>query len=297
MRFNQAHAAEAISPHQVDCDNVHLDSNDPGEMRKTSIDPSFLINIHDPKTDIAVSQEIIDWGCFECDVMRPLVKALTDYPDASLLDIGANIGQYSLQAAAMYRNAYAFEPFHRNYKRFCHSIKANPGFEDRIKLFNSAVMHEPTEVKLQAVWRNQGGTRVVSHSKTETGKDKGGISYAHGVTLDDMHEFLPKGQVVLKIDVEGAECKALAGGLDKYLKQLDIVYVAIEWSHERLRECERRDEIFQLFEKNGLSPYIHQGNGVWEKKKLSTALFTWRNMRSLDTDLFDMAWSRSNPGG
>jgi hypothetical protein len=83
-------------------------------------------------------------------------------------------------------------------------------------------MHESTNVKLQAGWRNQGGTRFVSYGKDETGKDIGGIAYAHGVTLDDMIKYLPKGQVVLKIDAKGAECKALAGGLDKYLQQIDI---------------------------------------------------------------------------
>jgi FkbM family methyltransferase len=169
--------------------------------------------------------------------MKPLVKALVDFPRASLVDIGANIGLYSLQAAAINRTSFAFEPFKPNYRRFCHSIHANKGFKNRIKRFNVAVMHESTNVKLQAGWRNQGGTRVVSYGKDETGKDIGGIAYAHGVTLDDMIKYLPKGQVVLKIDAEGAECKALVGGLEKYLQQIDIVNIAIEWSQKQLKEC------------------------------------------------------------
>jgi len=295
--INRVNIEEVSSPHQVDCAGISLDPNDDGQMRKTSIDPSFMINIHDPRTDIAVSQEIIDWGCFECDVMKATVKAIKDYPKANLLDIGANIGQYSLQAAAMGRQAYAFEPFKGNWRRFCHSIKANDGFHDRIKLFNAAVMHEPTNVKLIVGSRNQGGTKVVSYGRDETGRDMRGIAHANGVTLDDMSEYLPKGQVVLKIDVEGAECKALAGGIDKYLKQLDIVHVAIEWSNERLVNCERREEIFALLEKNGLKPYLHVENDVWEQKDPKLALQTWRHPSKPITALFDMAWARSNPGG
>jgi len=150
--------------------------------------------------------------------MKPLVKALVAFPRASLVDIGANIVLYRLQAAAMNRNSFAFEPFKPNYRRFCHSIHTNKGFNNRIKRFNVAVMHESTNVKLQPGWRNQGGTRVVSYGKDETGKDIGGVAYTLGVTLDDrMIKYLPKGQVVLKID----ECKALAGGLDNYLQQID----------------------------------------------------------------------------
>jgi hypothetical protein len=52
-----------------------------------------------------------------------------------------------------------------------------------------------------------------------------------------MIKYLPKGQVVLKIDAEGAECKALVGGLEKYLQQIDIVNIAIEWSQKQLKEC------------------------------------------------------------
>jgi hypothetical protein len=50
------------SPFQLNCAREHLDPNDPGEMKRTWIEPAFWINIHDPKTDIAVSQEIIDTG-------------------------------------------------------------------------------------------------------------------------------------------------------------------------------------------------------------------------------------------
>lgn len=162
--------------------------------------------------------------------MKPLVKALVDFPLASLVDIGANIGLYSLQAATMNRTSFAFEHSSQTIDAFVIRYTPIRVFKNLIKRFNVTVMHESTNVKLQAGWRNQGGTRVVSYGKDETGKDIGGIAYTHGVTLDDMIKYLPKGQVVLKIDTEGAECKALAGGLDKYLQQIDIVYTAIEWS-------------------------------------------------------------------
>ena len=271
-----------------------LNPNDNGQTVWTSIDPPFLISIHDAWYDIAVSQELIDWGCFECSVMEPVVRAHQQYPKASLLDIGSNIGQYSLQAAAMNRKAYAFEPFKGNWRRLCHSININK-FQDQINLFNSAVMHESTKVKLEVGLINKGGTKVISYGAYQVGEEEEEIVYAHGVTLDGMSEFLPKGQVVLKIDVEGSECKALAGGLDKYLKQLNIVYVAIEWSQERLQECERREEIFALFAKNGLKPYMHMGKGIWVEKYPSMALHTWRNIDNPNTGLFDMAWSKSNP--
>lgn len=157
-------------------------------------------------TDYAISKDIFNQGCFECDVMKAAMQVLERNPDASLLDIGANIGQYSLQAAAMNHKAYAFEPFAENYKRFCHSVKSN-GFLDRIHIFKTAVMKESRKVKLQGNEQNKGASYVSRYSqKEEKSTTEGeGTVFAHGVTLDAMREFLPRGPVVLKVDVEGGE--------------------------------------------------------------------------------------------
>jgi hypothetical protein len=94
-------------------------------------------------------------------------------------------------------------------------------------------------------------------------------------------------------DIEGSEC--YASGAMHYLKQLDIAYVAIEWSNARLKNsCGNRQEIFDLFAKNELQPYKRSGN-TWEKLDPSHWA-SWRQSGKFPmVGLFDVAWSRTAP--
>lgn len=103
----------------------------------------FEMNVHKPKDDMAVSADILRKGCFECEIVRPAMAALQNRPGAALLDIGTNIGLYTLRAAAMGRQTYSFEPFRENWKRVCNSINLNPGFEKRVTLFKVAAVDKP----------------------------------------------------------------------------------------------------------------------------------------------------------
>jgi len=67
------------------------------------------MSVHDPEKEV-ISMEIKKHGCFECNILRPLILALKNSKNASLIDIGGNIGMYSLHAASHGRNAIAFEP-------------------------------------------------------------------------------------------------------------------------------------------------------------------------------------------
>ena len=45
--------------------------------------------------------------------------------DTFVIDIGSNLGLYSLAAASMGKDVWAFEPFKKNQNRFCASIVKN----------------------------------------------------------------------------------------------------------------------------------------------------------------------------
>ena len=64
----------------------------------------FNMSVHDPEKEI-ISMKIKKDGCFECDILRPLISALKNSKNASLIDMGGNIGMYSLHAASHGRNA------------------------------------------------------------------------------------------------------------------------------------------------------------------------------------------------
>jgi hypothetical protein len=98
----------------------------------------------------------------------------------------------------------------------------------------------------------------------------------------------------VKVDVEGHECEALAGGMS-YLGSIRIDYMAIEWSGDRLENCENRDAIFAMLKSNKLDPYIFQRKtSHWERQSFDDWK-TWRQRNSTSTELFDMAFCRKPP--
>ena len=75
-------------------------NNDDGIFKYTNTTPSFHMNIYNPSKD-GVSKVIYDTGCWECNHLKDMLSALSQYDNSYFLDIGGNIGMWSLTAAAV----------------------------------------------------------------------------------------------------------------------------------------------------------------------------------------------------
>ena len=266
----------------------------------------FTVHVHTTR-DVVVSKALVTDGCFECSSFFSLMNALYSQPREKvfLLDLGGNIGQYSLGAAANRYEAVAFEPTRKNWGAFCHSVAANPHFDQLIRVYNVALYERMNASKLllgARFFRNPSANYVVD------GKVKGGIegeTFTWAVSVDmlvrDNHLSLTnKSSVVVKADVEGFECKALQGAM-QLLSSLNVVFVLMESNPERLRECRNRQELFDLFRNNGLKPYIfHVHDSSW----LPVDAKNWTNWTynmvqddapNRNISNFDVAWSRNMP--
>ena len=118
----------------------------------------------------------------------------------------------------------------------------------------------------------------------EIGKD-----YALATTLDSIFEHisLPSDEVILKVDMEGSECRAIAGGFN-FLKKLKIKYVAIEMDPGRLNACDDWDKIIHLFFQNGLKPFIFKkSTHRWEAIDIEK--------RDWNRGMYDLAFSKNIP--
>ena len=304
----------------IDCATIESSSelSSSGQMIATSTDPSFLMSIHDPAVDRYISASIAKEGCFECGALQLSMAALQEHPNSILIDLGSNIGMYALTAAAKGHSVFAFEPVPQNYQRICQTLMANPkvfGSPTEIKqnnhsitLFRRAATATDTvvEIKTQSAKRNLGAFVVQeSDQRGKTTMDDHPLiegQYALGIPLDRLMDYIPSHSsrpIVLKIDVEGFECTALAGGL-QFLRQHVIHYVSIEWSWQRLKLCgdEIRDHIFDVLAQNSLSPYQwSEPQGAFMKLDPQTWETTWlrHGSRSPRMDLYDIFWSKKNP--
>ena len=201
--------------------------------------PRFMINTHDPATeDVFISSSVhagrAPWDPYVWDIFRRVL----DSTPGMVVDVGANLGYFSLMAAALGRRVVAFEPMQRNVARFASSIARNPGFAERITLYQNAVAHESgRSVALRATHSsNYGNGQVVRDGDGDR---------AATVRLDDILASLPI--ALIKLDVEGMEFSALDGAR-RLLQSGMVRHIVLEWSEATSAnaECPARRALHTL---------------------------------------------------
>lgn len=241
------------------CKDVGVDSVTGPILRHSQTDPSFSMKLH--SKDEVMSKLLLEHGCMECAFLNMTMRLLQKHPDAYLIDIGGNLGLFSLAAAASKRHVYTFEPFRHNYQRICASIALNPTFEEYVHLQTNALSDVPAKMQ---VYFGHGkynyGALVVAPLSNDT---KGKPEEVEALQLDSLGHLFPRNRpVVIKVDVEGSDCRALVGGLN-VIKELNVIFVSTEFSVGALRNnCPRRTELFSMLEQDlGLVPYMLVSNG------------------------------------
>lgn len=116
----------------------------------------------------------------------------------AVLDVGANVGIYTLLAAKRGAMVFAIEADPRNVEVLRHHVHLN-GFDDRVAIFHMAAAAEEGRVTLFRNPANSGGSSIFR------GVDPTSVT---SNTIDSLN--LPPIDVC-KIDIEGAEVMALSG--------------------------------------------------------------------------------------
>lgn len=189
---------------------------------------SMVLNLEDN----AISRPILVKGQYEQNVTQVLLKQLKQLkqlnPCLIFLDIGANLGYYSLLVASQCPQAkiYSFEPDRKNFNLFTTSIIYNQ-FQNQINSYHLAVSNENKTIVISNLGNQANyGARFTGNTAQEL------RAYVHGenpyyeeipaVRLDD---FLPNIQVdLVKIDIEGYEPFALKGMVNLLKKDRPIIF-------------------------------------------------------------------------
>jgi FkbM family methyltransferase len=204
----------------------------------------ILIDPRDP----GVSSSIILFGMAEPCVSE-IFKRITK-PGMTVLDIGANIGWYSLLGAKLVGRdgkVISVEPEPTNFSILSQSIALNR-FQN-IELVNACMTNKAGTVKLNLSYTNPGGHSIVCQSDH--------YIECQGITVDSIME--KQGKIdVLKIDAESAEPLVLQGA-DKLLNAsspLDIImeYSPLAWKGYETLQSGLLDK-FQMFKINS-SPFL-----------------------------------------
>ena len=139
-----------------------------------------------------------------------------------VLDIGGNIGYYSIALAKM-RNAtiHAFEPIESTYKQFIANAYYN-GVQDRMRINNFGLFDKSGELTFYVYKQDFGNaSAAIMHEEKDNEKIV--------CKVERLDEYV-KAQGVeridfIKLDVEGAEIFALRGGLKSIEQHKPILFV------------------------------------------------------------------------
>jgi len=162
---------------------------------------------------------------FESKTVRSIVKE-----GMVAVDVGANIGYYTLQLAKLVGpsgKVYAFEPDYGNYSLLIKNIKAN-NYKNIVPI-QKAVSDKTGKAKLFFCEEHRGDHRIF-----DSGDGRRSIEI-ETVALDD---FFPEGERIdiIKLDIQGSEYLALSG-MEKLARRQKGLVIISEFSPNLLAKC------------------------------------------------------------
>ena len=200
------------------------------------------IFIYSKYSDIWVSANIIQNGIWEGDLVNMMHRFMTMYDDADFIDLGANVGVYGLTIAKMGRRVVLIDPLLSNVKRLCKSVRMGR-FHNEVHIVHNAISDKRSKVSFGKDRGNVGGTYIKEMTSADT-------EVAQAILLDDLLSIFNFTKVILKMDIERHETKALLGG-ERFFRTVDVIIVQIEWMFHR----KDGKKIIEFLTRHHMQPY------------------------------------------
>ena len=154
-------------------------------------------------------------------------------PNGVFMDIGANIGYFSLVVAKQFNNAkvYAVEPVSKTYEILCKNIAFNQ-YQEKIIPINSAVGNQQGVVDIIDNWGPKNHIFVDSLNLSKNQK------HSHETvevrTLDNIVNKLEISEIdLIKVDIEGYESYFIDGA-KQTLSQLPLLLIEIQQKRSQI---------------------------------------------------------------
>lgn len=203
-----------------------------------------------------IQQQIYFLGCFDPVGIRFIKNQL--YEGEIFIDIGANVGAYSLIASRLVGKSgkvIAFEPASKSFLRLLKNISLN-GIGNIIPE-RLAVIDKSTQADLYISGSQNMGMSSIYHHDSETGITE----KVEAISIDDYIEKKGISRIsLIKIDIEGSEFLALKG-MQKVLTSMRPK-ILVELKEETLKSSGYTEkDVISHFEKVGYSRFIIDEKG------------------------------------
>lgn len=238
--------------------------------------PALKLFTHDPASDL-VSAQLHREKIWELHETRLILENLEN--TRAFVDIGANIGYYSLIVARQLSDAglvKAFEPDPRNFSLLQQNIEQNQ--LNNIEAFNLALSDHDGELSLFLSEDNKGDHRSYAGNEDRQAVT---VSCRRGDTLlgtCDRIDFV-------KMDTQGAEQRIVEGLMETLLHSRKNLKMIVEFWPWGLRQNGGNCfELLNLLDRLDLPQHIidHVHGGIYSSSR--TALEQWMTQTEADPD-------------
>ncbi|CAF0776336.1 unnamed protein product [Adineta steineri] len=219
---------------------------------------STTICLHETKRDKYVSGAYGDSiSIWEEKQVTRILQLLIRHPHLHLIDIGANIGTYTMYAASLGRFVLAIDCFAPNIIRLRRSIQLMNLFNQVVLIQNAIFNHSGQSLRLSIDTRNIGGQRIhlLNNYSYKYNLSTKNPYIVKAITFNEVLPILNAYGIrsaLMKIDIEGSEHFVMEKG-NQVFDTLDIPFVQMEWTIVK-QYINRVKLILDFFNKRNYDP-------------------------------------------
>jgi len=186
---------------------------------------------------------------YEGKPVSRFLRLLHIHRQLQLVDIGANLGVYSLPAARV-AHVIAVEPNWRTMLRLAKSVDLG-GVNSNITLVHNAVYSIRTTLSISVTAGNQGHTQLKNTTRcNSTANDKPcdtSLS-VKTILLNDLLPLMRSKSALIKVDVEGHEVDVFTNpSAGRFFDQVDVPFVVMEWVWCKRRSTDLVQRLLNFF--------------------------------------------------
>lgn len=203
-----------------------------------------------------VSRHFLENNTYEEEYMQILFRLFLRYPEYGLIDVGGNIGAYTMFAAAMKRTVISIECFRPNYRRIAKAVQIEQ-LQDNVILIGNAIYSQSGRfLNLSSQPKNIGGQCTVDTGIIVKNTDDSFI--VETIRFDDILPIIQQTNkrsfLFIKADIEASEHYLFETGIQLF-QSIDIPVIIIEW--DRFRDhVDRGATVLTFLIKQGYIPTI-----------------------------------------